>query len=279
MCLLCCEASCLWFTNKAYVCTLFLSSASFCPSHTGPFTLPSLLNTPSPHTQNLLFQHCSPRSTSHAHSSMHFLSKYKTKHQIFNQFMTRWTVRNVMSLHNICLIMSLHANHNIQIVLLWNSLSSTITATTIQSSHHTLPPLPSPLPPHPVIKTTVSTTQTDLLLQSAAATAATYGGYISRYATPTAYAIPYGREYAADPYHHAIGPATAYGVRYPSLTRVNLRLWNWSLSLSTSGCDIIYYFLRYSYTHTFGFRVQSPPPPPFFFSCKFWGIGRAVQWI
>ncbi|XP_054762744.1 RNA binding protein fox-1 homolog 3-like isoform X4 [Lytechinus pictus] len=52
---------------------------------------------------------------------------------------------------------------------------------------------------------------TDLLLQTAAATAATYGGYISRYATPTAYAIPYGREYAADPYHHAIGPATAYG--------------------------------------------------------------------
>ncbi|XP_063961629.1 RNA binding protein fox-1 homolog 1-like isoform X8 [Lytechinus pictus] len=46
---------------------------------------------------------------------------------------------------------------------------------------------------------------------TAAATAATYGGYISRYATPTAYAIPYGREYAADPYHHAIGPATAYG--------------------------------------------------------------------
>lgn len=150
--------------------------------------------------------------------------------------------------------------------VLWNSLSSTITATTIQSSHHTLPPLPPPLPPpHPNIKTTVSTTQTDLLLQSAAATAATYGGYISRYATPTAYAIPYGREYAADPYHHAIGPATAYGVRYPSLTRVNLRLWNWSLSLSTSGCDIIYYFLRYSYTHTFGFRVQSPPPTPLFF--------------
>eukprot|EP00057_Strongylocentrotus_purpuratus_P022229 XP_011676703.1 PREDICTED: RNA binding protein fox-1 homolog 3 isoform X13 [Strongylocentrotus purpuratus] len=64
--------------------------------------------------------------------------------------------------------------------------------------------------------------KTDLLLQSAAATAATYGGYISRYATPTAYAIPYGREYAADPYHHAIGPATAYGVRYPSLTRASL---------------------------------------------------------
>ncbi|XP_041473017.1 RNA binding protein fox-1 homolog 3-like isoform X3 [Lytechinus variegatus] len=63
---------------------------------------------------------------------------------------------------------------------------------------------------------------TDLLLQTAAATAATYGGYISRYATPTAYAIPYGREYAADPYHHAIGPATAYGVRYPSLTRASL---------------------------------------------------------
>eukprot|EP00057_Strongylocentrotus_purpuratus_P022218 XP_011676692.1 PREDICTED: RNA binding protein fox-1 homolog 3 isoform X4 [Strongylocentrotus purpuratus] len=58
--------------------------------------------------------------------------------------------------------------------------------------------------------------------KSAAATAATYGGYISRYATPTAYAIPYGREYAADPYHHAIGPATAYGVRYPSLTRASL---------------------------------------------------------
>ncbi|XP_071482095.1 RNA binding protein fox-1 homolog 3-like [Diadema antillarum] len=64
--------------------------------------------------------------------------------------------------------------------------------------------------------------QTDLLLQTAAATAATYGGYISRYATPAAYAIPYGREYAADPYHHAIGPATAYGVRYPSLTRASL---------------------------------------------------------
>ncbi|XP_041473021.1 RNA binding protein fox-1 homolog 3-like isoform X7 [Lytechinus variegatus] len=64
--------------------------------------------------------------------------------------------------------------------------------------------------------------KTDLLLQTAAATAATYGGYISRYATPTAYAIPYGREYAADPYHHAIGPATAYGVRYPSLTRASL---------------------------------------------------------
>ncbi|XP_022084757.1 RNA binding protein fox-1 homolog 3-like isoform X3 [Acanthaster planci] len=59
--------------------------------------------------------------------------------------------------------------------------------------------------------------QTDLLLQSAAAG---YGGYISRYAaTPTAYAIPYGREYTADPYHPTIGPtATAYGVRYPSLT-------------------------------------------------------------
>ncbi|XP_071796597.1 uncharacterized protein [Asterias amurensis] len=53
--------------------------------------------------------------------------------------------------------------------------------------------------------------QTDLLLQSAAA--AGYGGYISRYAaTPTAYAIPYGREYTADPYHPTIGPtATAYG--------------------------------------------------------------------
>lgn len=265
MCLLCCEASCLWFTNKAYVCTLFLSSASFCPSHTGPFTLPLPLNTPSLHTQNLLFQYCCPHLTTHAHLSMHFPSKYETKHQIFNQFMTHSTVQNVVPC-KICLIMSLHANHKIQILCsethypppsLPQHKYNLHTTPCHHSHHHS--------PPHPNIKTTVSTTQTDLLLQSAAATAATYGGYISRYATPTAYAIPYGREYAADPYHHAIGPATAYGVRYPSLTRVNLRLWNWSLSLSTSGCDIIYYFLRYSYTHTFGFRVQSPPPPPFFF--------------
>lgn len=53
--------------------------------------------------------------------------------------------------------------------------------------------------------------QTDLLLQTAAASAASYGNYISRY--PAAYAIPYARDYAADPYHAAaIGPAAAaYG--------------------------------------------------------------------
>ncbi|PIK46771.1 hypothetical protein BSL78_16369 [Apostichopus japonicus] len=61
--------------------------------------------------------------------------------------------------------------------------------------------------------------QTDLLLQTAAASAASYGNYISRY--PAAYAIPYARDYAADPYHAAaIGPAAAaYGVRYPSIAR------------------------------------------------------------
>lgn len=62
--------------------------------------------------------------------------------------------------------------------------------------------------------------QTDLLLQTAAS-AASYGNYISRY--PAAYAIPYARDYAADPYHAAaaIGPAAAaYGVRYPSIARV-----------------------------------------------------------
>lgn len=64
---------------------------------------------------------------------------------------------------------------------------------------------------YPADRYPVSAHPTDLLLQTAAATAATYGGYISRYATPTAYAIPYGREYAADPYHHALGPAAAYG--------------------------------------------------------------------
>ena len=58
----------------------------------------------------------------------------------------------------------------------------------------------------------------DLLLQTATAG---YPSYISRYATPpAAYAIPYGREYA-DPYHPTITPAAAYGVRYPSLSRVN----------------------------------------------------------
>lgn len=53
--------------------------------------------------------------------------------------------------------------------------------------------------------------QTDLLLQTAAASAASYGNYISRY--PAAYAIPYTRDYTADPYHAAaIGPAAAaYG--------------------------------------------------------------------
>ncbi|XP_071813490.1 RNA binding protein fox-1 homolog 2-like isoform X4 [Apostichopus japonicus] len=64
--------------------------------------------------------------------------------------------------------------------------------------------------------------QTDLLLQTAAASAASYGNYISRY--PAAYAIPYARDYAADPYHAAaIGPAAAaYGVRYPSIARASL---------------------------------------------------------
>lgn len=86
----------------------------------------------------------------------------------------------------------------------------------ISFSHH-----PSPHPSVPCnLWDHLPSMQTDLLLQTAAASAASYGNYISRY--PAAYAIPYARDYAADPYHAAaIGPAAAaYGVRYPSIARV-----------------------------------------------------------